>query len=392
MTGCLILEIILSSHVVYNHFNVRMMQINVSDSFDKPSSPQRILIIQLGDIGDVVWTLPALLAIRETWPEAEVSVLLREKIGSLLSEAKSPLKTFEVAGKGGGILPTAGNTFSLIRALRREHFDMVFDMRADERGGYMAFVTGAPFRVALHYPSMKGLRNHLFTHLVGLNGKSLAVRAAGQSLYILQAFGIETDDAVPKLGISPEVRRRAAEIIASLTVTDNWVTLNPFSRWSYKEWGLEKWVRIVDWLYDAFAIKSVIVGSPGERGRAEEIVEVCPGRAFNIAGRTTLAELAGVLALSRLHIGVDSAAPHIASAVGTPTVTIYGPSDWRYWAPPGKNNRVVFSDMPCVPCHLKGCNGSGKSLCLENLGVERVRAVIQEALFSSGKGYEEGTL
>jgi len=363
----------------------------IADDFEKPFRPRRVLVIQLGDIGDVVWMLPALRAIRETWPEAELSVLLRDKIGSLLSAVDPPVQTFEVSGKGENVFAAIRSTFLLIRALRREHFDMVFDMRADERGGYMAFVTGAPFRVALHYPSMKGLRNHLFTHLVGLNGKPLAVRAAGQSLFILQAFGIETDDAVPKLGVSQEVRRRAAEIIASLTVTDNWVTLNPFSRWSYKEWGVGKWVRIVDWLYDAFAIKSVIVGSPGERGRAEEIVAACPGRAFNIAGRTTLAELAGVLALSRLHIGVDSAAPHIAAAVGTPTVTIYGPSDWRYWAPPGKNNRVVFSEMSCVPCHLKGCNGSGKSLCLETLEVGQVQAVIQEALFSSGEGREEGT-
>ncbi len=364
----------------------------ISDYFEKPFRPRRVLVIQLGDIGDVVWMLPALQVIRETWPEAELSVLLRDKIGSLLSTVDPPVKTFEVPGKRKNVFAAIRSTYSLIRALRREHFDMVFDMRADERGGYMAFVTGAPFRVALYYPSMKGLRNHLFTHLVGLTGKPLHVRAAGQALYILQAFGIVTDDVVPKLRVSRDVSNRASQMIASkgmsVSMKENeiiekdWVTLNPFSRWSYKEWGLEKWVRIVDWLYGEFAVKSVIVGSPGERQRAEEIVASCPGRALNIAGSTTLGELAGVLALSRLHIGVDSAAPHIAAAVGTPTVTIYGPSDWRYWAPPGRNNRVAVSDMSCVPCHLKGCNGSGRSLCLENLGVEKVQAVIKEALLS----------
>ncbi|MHB8829911.1 MAG: glycosyltransferase family 9 protein [Syntrophales bacterium] len=364
----------------------------ISDYFEKPFPPRRVLVIQLGDIGDVVWTLPAFRAIRKTWPGAELSVLLRDKIGSLLSAVDPAVKTFEVPGKGGGVFASIISTYLLIRALRREHFDMVFDMRADERGGYMAFVTGAPFRVALHYPSMKGLRNHLFTHLVGLTGKPLHVRAAGQALYILQAFGIETDDVVPRLRVSRDVSNRASQMIASkglsVSMQENeilgkdWVTLNPFSRWSYKEWGMEKWERIIDWLYEEFAIKSVIVGSPGEKERAEALVAACPGRAFNIAGSTTLAELAGVLALSRLHIGVDSAAPHIAAAVGTPTVTIYGPSDWRYWAPPGKNNRVVVSEMPCVPCHLKGCNGSGRSLCLEKLEVEQVQAVIKEALLS----------
>jgi heptosyltransferase-3 len=158
------------------------------------------------------------------------------------------------------------------------------------------------------------------------------------------------------------------------------VTLNPFSRWSYKEWAPEKWVRIIDWLGKEISIAAVIVGAPSERVRADELGRSCAGKVYNLTGRTTLAELAGVLKQSRLHIGVDSAAPHIAAAVGTPTVTLYGPSDWRYWAPPGERNRVVVPEMACAPCHLKGCEGSGISRCLDTLPVERVRAVIREAL------------
>ncbi|MBU0574969.1 MAG: glycosyltransferase family 9 protein, partial [Proteobacteria bacterium] len=117
-----------------------------------------------------------------------------------------------------------------------------------------------------------------------------------------------------------------------------------------------------------------------ERKRAEGLVRDCAGKVFNLAGKTTLAELAGVLQLSRLHIGVDSAAPHIAAAVGTPTVTLYGPSDWHYWAPPGERNRVVVPDMECAPCHQKGCEGSGTSLCLDTLEVAQVQAVLRDVL------------
>jgi heptosyltransferase-3 len=159
-----------------------------------------------------------------------------------------------------------------------------------------------------------------------------------------------------------------------------WVTLNPFSRWSYKEWAPEKWVRIIDWLGKEVGIAAVIVGAPSERVRADELGRSCSGKVYNLTGRTTLAELAGVLHLSRLHIGVDSAAPHIAAAVGTPTVTLYGPSDWRYWAPPGEHHRVVVPDMECVPCHRKGCDDRGVSRCLDTLTVERVQAVLREAL------------
>jgi heptosyltransferase-3 len=93
-----------------------------------------------------------------------------------------------------------------------------------------------------------------------------------------------------------------------------------------------------------------------------------------------LGELPGVLSLSFLHIGVDSAAPHIAAAVGTPTITIYGPSDWYDWAPIGDIHKIIFPDLECVPCHKKGCQDEGWSRCLEELKVEQVQAVIRQTL------------
>jgi len=395
---------------------------NIADRYSKPPQMRRILIIQLGDIGDVVWSLPALQAVREAYPGAEVAVLLREGNGSLLAAGTLPPKIFEVRKK-------LGESLRLIRALRRERFELVFDFRGDERGAYTAFLTGAPMRAAI-YLSLPGPRNRLFTHLVAPTGLPMAVGAADSSLHLLQAFGIEARNAVPHLDLSDETKRRAEKILTdegiaaaseSTAVGDPeacpadaqemvrgtnsgscpvcggeslripltggnvrkacpWVTLNPFSRWTYKEWAPEKWVRIIDWLGEEFGMVVVVVGSPAERERAAELTGACSGRVCNLAGKTTLAELAGVLKKSRLHIGVDSAAPHIAAAVGTPTVTLYGPSDWRYWAPPGEHHRVVVPDMGCVPCNQKGCDGRGVSRCLDTLPEERVQAVLREAL------------
>ncbi|MBN2436976.1 MAG: glycosyltransferase family 9 protein [Deltaproteobacteria bacterium] len=396
---------------------------NIADRYSKPPRMKRILIIQLGDIGDVVWSLPALQAVRVAYPDAEVAILLREGSGSLLAAGTLPPKIFEVRKK-------LGESFRLIRALRRERFGLVFDFRGDERGAYMAFLTGAPVRAAIYLPMLSGLRNRLFTHLVAPARFPMAVGAADSSLHLLQAFGIEARNAVPRLDLSDETKCRAEKILADegivavfeptavgdpeacpavagetvrgtnggsgpacggefsrIPSTDGnrgqvrpWMTVNPFSRWSYKEWGTGKWVRMIDWLREEFGITVVVVGSPAEKERAAELTGACSGSVCNLAGKTTLAELAGVLHLSRLHIGVDSAAPHIAAAVGTPTVTLYGPSDWRYWAPPGERHRVVVSDMECAPCNQKGCEGQGASRCLDALTVERVRAVVREIL------------
>lgn len=136
----------------------------------------------------------------------------------------------------------------------------------------------------------------------------------------------------------------------------------------------------MDWLSSAFGYRVVVIGSASERGRAEALIRNCSGRVFNAAGETTLGELAALLSLSQLHIGVDSAAPHIAAAVGTPTMTLYGPSDWRDWAPVGEDHRVIVSSMDCIPCHQMGCQGQGKSLCLENLSVDQVKESIRSAV------------
>lgn len=377
----------------------------IADHFDRPLSVRRILIIQLGDIGDIVWSFPAIRAVRNSYPEAEVSILLREGNGSLIGAQTLPIETFEVRKGRESSYDSFVQPFRLVMSLLRKRFDLVFDFRTDERGGYMAYLTRAPIRAARYYSSVRGLRNHLFTHLVDSPAELLGIGAADQSLYILKAFGITTDDPVPKLHLSEEAVRRGREIIDSMGLAvfregsdikrlnngdasyKTWVTLNPFSRWSYKEWGIEKWMQVINWLYEEFGMVSVVVGSPDERRKAETIAEACGGKVFNLAGKTTLGELAGVLSFSRLHIGVDSAAPHIAAAVGAPTVTIYGPSDWRYWAPPGKRNRIVAADMPCVPCSQKGCNGSGRSICLEILDVEKVKAVIREAVFEGLRAF-----
>jgi lipopolysaccharide heptosyltransferase III len=346
---------------------------------------RNILLIQLGDIGDVVWATPTFRAVKETHPKANVSVLLRQPIGSLLEADPHIHKIFEVKRYGGDLIKKVKGQFKLLRALHRERFDLAFDFRLDDRGAFMAFLSGAPVRTAITFPGV-WWRNRLFTHIVVPPvPKERVLGAAEQSLRLVREFGIDTEDTTPKLWVSEKVKRQAEKLLNGDNVTtfSRWVTLNPFSRWQYKEWEYEKWTHIVDWLWDEYGIPSVIVGAPEEREKAVNIADKCKGQIFNLAGKTTLDELAGILRLSGLHVGVDSAAPHIAAAVGTPTITIYGPTDWRDWAPRGKIHSVVTPDRDCVPCYQKGCDGSGISKCFEALTVDKVKRTIRVFLDNS---------
>ncbi|MBE9547032.1 MAG: glycosyltransferase family 9 protein, partial [Proteobacteria bacterium] len=289
------------------------------------SNVRNILLIQLGDIGDVVWATPTFWAVKELYPNANVSVLLREGFGALLEEDPSLHKIFEVRSYKGSLFNKAIEQIRFIRGLRRERFDLVFDLRAGDRGAITAWLTGAPVRVAIFYDrGVPFWRNRLFTHLVASPAAAKRVfGAAEQSLCIVRELGIDPKNGIPKLWISKDVKKRIREILDTEKITGfpRWITLNPFSRWEYKEWGYDKWVQILNWLWDEYGVATVIVGSGNERERAFELINKCQGQVFNLAGRTTLGELAGVLGFSHLHIGVDSAAPHIAAAVGTPTIT-----------------------------------------------------------------------
>ena len=335
---------------------------------------RKILIIQLGDIGDVVWAIPAFWAVKNAFPQAEVSVLTRRPNGDLLLDDSHIGNVFQVDRR------SVFKGLQLVKSIRREKFDLLFDLRADDRGAYISLLSGAKMRAALYYREIDW-RNRMFTHLANPpQTEERVLGAAEQSLKILRSFGIQETTSTPQLSISTATRNKAIELLASEKIVSEkgFVTVNPFSRWSYKEWGIDKWRQIISFVWQEYKTPVLILGSEEERKRANELIFADSSSAYNLAGKTTLREMAGVLQRSRLHIGVDSAAPHIAAAVGTPTLTIYGPSDWRDWAPPGEKNQVVLPEMDCSPCRKKGCDGSGQSKCLDNLTVAKVQDAMEK--------------
>ncbi|HOF06054.1 MAG TPA: glycosyltransferase family 9 protein [Syntrophales bacterium] len=365
----------------------------VGERFVLPDNIRKVLIIQLGDIGDVVWSLPAFGAVSAALPRADIFLLVREGIGALLGGDPAIAGIFEVERRrDGGPIKRLAAQLAFLARVRRARFDLVIDLRADERGAFMARLTGAPYRASLAAKDAPWYRNRLFTHLVYPTNENVRLRlgASEQTLRIIRQFGIPTPDTNPRLVVSPAAVSRVKNALSARGVgvpgdpglgnAPGFVTLGPFSRWAYKEWPLENWSEIASWLFREYGLAAVVVGAAGERERAEALVRRTSAGMFNMAGDTTLGELAALLSLGRLHVGVDSAAPHVAAAVGTPTITIYGPSDWRDWAPVGDGHRVVTAAMDCSPCHQKGCDGQGRSRCLESISVDSVREAISRAV------------
>jgi len=351
--------------------------------FSRPVS--RILVIQLGDIGDVVSATPAFRAVREHFPEALLAVLVREGFGGLLEDDPGIDRIFEVRRRQGVPADRVLEPFRLIGELRRQRFGLVIDLRADDRGAWMALASGASVRAAMHYDRL-AWRDFFYTHLVIPPPPEKRIRgAAHQSLDVIRPLGIDTADIVPRLHVSEEALERVRRLLPGGGPRGQ-VTINPFARWKYKEWGYGKWAEVLRWMWKEKGYVPVIVGSRDEREAAAWIAAEAGGGVVNLAGETSLKELAALLSLSVFHAGVDSAAPHIAAAVGTPVITIYGPTDWRDWAPEGGKHRVITPAKDCVPCREKGCRGEGRSECLEELTAGAVKEAIEEFLSEAHAG------
>jgi heptosyltransferase-3 len=285
-----------------------------------PSS--RILLVQLGDIGDVVLTTPTIRAFKETLSECRVSILVRKPCGALLANDPHLQEVIELE-----------ESLRFIQRLRAARYDLVVDLRTGDRGALLSWLSGARQRVGYHVGGKQFWHDLLFTTVI----RKLHIApppvhpGADQSLRLVREIGIDTTDSTPRLYLSAKDKEKADALLA--VCRSPRITINPFARWQYKEWNNTKWAQLIERL----RIPVVLIGSAEEAKRAGTF----PEHVLNLAGKTTLGELAAVLAQSALHIGVDSAAPHIAAAVGTPTLTIHGPTEWRGWRLVNERHQVV---------------------------------------------------
>jgi heptosyltransferase-3 len=348
-----------------------------------PSQVNNILIIQLGDIGDVVLTTPSIHALKTAYPSAFISVLLNKPFGSLLQSDPQILNVVEVSKIRGLSFSKVYEHIHFLLSLHHADYDLVIDLRTGDRGALYSFFTGAKTRIArsIKKPFWHDL---LFTNVYQDPPYSSFPTHPGadQSLRLLRAFGIHGGEDIPKLFFSPQDKQHALNLLAQCALSQHskWVSINPCSRWKYKEWNYKHWRVIIDLLWHNHQIKSVLIGAEDEAVAAAEIISDCTDYAFNLAGKTSLGELSALISMSTLHLGVDSSAPHIAMAVGKPSITIFGPGNWRSWTMPDELHRVVTSNMPCQPCNKMGCNDLGVSLCLSELSPMKVYAEVDAIL------------
>jgi heptosyltransferase-3 len=342
-----------------------------------------ILVIKLRHIGDVVLTIPVFEALRYHYPDAFIAALVNSEAGPILEHHPSVDRLFTLQRSLHPVQDVI-RQLQLIRDLRSQHFDLVLELSKSDRGAFYGFVTGAGKRLGFRSRTCKRVdRQLLFTDLVTPSGtqhivdyhlemiKKLALKVPGKDLAL---YWDRTDEdlcgrILEGEGISPN---------------DHFVVMHPFSRDRHKSWHVDGYAKICDYMSDRWGVRTVLIGGSedAERLLVDRVAVTAKSAPVNLGGRLSLKQLAAVSSRALLFVGIDSGPMHVAAAVGTPVVAIFGPSRRFRWGPWGEGHEVIQKKWPCVPCGKKGCDGTGRSRCLDELSVAEVTAVLEPRMKS----------
>lgn len=344
----------------------------------------RALVILLRHHGDVLLASPVLAALQGHAPRVEIDALVYDDTAPML-EGHPALAALHTVGRGWrDMAPPARLLFEwrLYLTLRARRYDLMLHLTDQPRGAWLARSLGARYSVAPVAAERGAFWSGSFTHLYPLarNGRRHKVEA---NLDALRRIGLQPGMEERRLqfvpGAAAEVRvdeLLAAEGLAA----GEFIHIHPASRWSFKCWPAERNAELIDRLAVSHRVVLTAAPDPDEMSLIEEIFLKTKSKPVNLAGKLSIKELGALTARARLFVGVDSMPMHLAAAMGTPAVALFGPSGEQEWRPWRVAHRVVTTSHPCRPCGNDGCGGGKVSECLTTLAVDEVHAAAQELL------------
>jgi lipopolysaccharide heptosyltransferase II len=333
---------------------------------------QRILVTRLKYIGDIVLTTPIIRSLRTACPQAFIAYLGERSAVSLLEHNPSlnEIIPFDYSR------PSVLEQLRVARLLRGRNFDLVIDLFSNPRSALLSYVTGAPTRVGLQ---RRG-RGRLYTVRVTPDAQPLtAVEFHHQ---FLRAVGIKPSHSDTEVFLTEAERLDAERWLLCLTEAQDvppervkFIGIHPGATWPAKRWLPERFAELADGLSRQTERHILVTAGPQEGDIVREIRR-CARSKLHILENLPLRRLAAVIARCALFISNDAAPMHIAAAVGTPTIGLFGPGEEEIWFPYLRERGCVAlrKDVPCHPCHLDICNraGNGYMECMKLLTVEDV--------------------
>lgn len=348
-------------------------------------SVRRVLVTKLRHHGDVLLASPVFSVLKAHAPHVEIDALVYADTAPMLTGHPAISRVFGIdrGWKALGWVEQARAEWGALQQLRSRDYDLLIHLTEHPRGAWLARMLGPRYGVAASYPRVRRWWKASFSHLYPLarNGRRHVVE---QNLDALRRIGVQPEEHERGLSFVPgdEAEAQVQRLLGELGLAPGgYIHVHPASRWQFKCWPAGKTAELIDQL-QALGERVVVSAAPdaAELELVQRIRALAATPFADVSGRLTLKQLGALTRHARLFIGVDSAPMHIASAVRTPVVALFGPSGEFNWGPWQVAHRVVASGHSCRPCGNDGCGGSKVSECLTTLPVSAVLQAMQTLL------------
>ncbi|MFW5999779.1 MAG: lipopolysaccharide heptosyltransferase II [Halanaerobiaceae bacterium] len=339
---------------------------------DESKEVKKILLVDLLYLGDLIFALPFIENLRENFPQAKIDMVVNADFRDILN-TNSYIDNFYACDKSAGLLE--GMRFA--RSLRKNGYDLGLNIHGNWRSVLLMYLV-RPARI-FGYAAEPG--TGLLTDIV--------IEKQGGRHMVEEYLGFLEELELEVFAVNPPRLEPTPEAIADIKILlqeagvgegETLVGLNTGGSWESKRWPPEYFARLAEKLQGEYGVRVVFFGGSGDVERVDEIIsqmeEGCR-EPVNTAGRTSLPELAALTGECDLVISGDSGPAHVAAAVGTPVVAIFGPSDDVKYRPYGSENVVIKSDIECRPCGEHSCP-LGHHRCLRDITSERVLEEIEK--------------
>lgn len=349
------------------------------------SQVRRVLVIKPSALGDVAQSVPVAHVIKDNLPDCRLDWLVNrayvpmlEGVSSIDEVVPFDRKTFRGPGS---LFTTALKNF--LADLRNRRYDLVIDLQGLFRSGWMTRATRAPMRVG--FKNARELA-HLF-YTVKVPVPSMEVHALERCLSVLEHLGMTVGrplrwDLPQRTDDARRVRDMIDQAFGPPEGSGPLVGICPTTRWVTKHWPAEHFADTAAELVRRHGARIVLDGAPGDEPVTTRLAErvqaaVGEGHVLDLTGKTSLGELIALIGLAEVFLTNDSGPMHIADALGTPLVALFGPTNPVRTGPYRQQDHVVRLEVDCAPCYRRQCNTMH---CLTELAPEKVLAVVERIL------------
>jgi heptosyltransferase I len=335
-----------------------------------------ILIVKLSAIGDVIQTLPSLAALRRLCPDAHITWVVEEAAADLIKNHPyldavlvSRRKSWSKDIQRGRFGETLKEIKSFLKDLRQRHYDLVIDFHGLFKSAMIVYLSRGKRK--LGYDSLQELSGLFLNEKIP---EDMNKHAVDRYLDFPRYLGAQMDSAQFVLPSDQETMAKVQNLLREYNLEDKkFIAINPVALWETKLWNNEKFARLADLINNKLQVKVVFTGN--EKKAIDEITSLMTTEKINLGGRTSLPELAGLYKKAQMVISTDSGPMHMAAAVQTPVIALFGPTDPARTGPYGSGHTVIRTQLPCSPCFMKKC---ATKKCMEDISVDEVFAAVEK--------------